>query len=220
MDRCEFDVRGLERRPLSALLTGAVIPRPVAWVSTVAPDGVPNLAPHSFFNVVSNVPPMVYFVTSSVGDAPDGVKDTLRNVRRKPEFVVSIASQRHLEAMVATASRVPLDIDEAAVAGVEMAPSTTVEPPRVADSPVAFECKVSMILQIGSGCMVFGEVQHVSLAADVLKEPINHLSELQAGGLDGKVIDPVARLGGREYATLSDIIEVPVPTWEELQAVQ
>jgi flavin reductase (DIM6/NTAB) family NADH-FMN oxidoreductase RutF len=218
LDRIELDLAGVGRRQLSALLTGTVIPRPIAWVSSLDADGRLNLAPHSYFNVISNEPPIVYFQTSRVADAPDGMKDTLRNVRASEEFVINIPSQRHVRAMTATASRVLPDVDEAALAGVEMAPSTRVRPPRVADAAIALECRVSMILQLGGANVVLGEVVHVSIADGALRRPITDASELVAGDFDAAFIDPLVRLGGTGYATLGEFYEAPIPTPAELDA--
>ena len=212
----EIDPTGLERQALSALLTGSVIPRPVAWVSTLAPDGTPNLAPHSYFNVVSNKPPIIYFITSRVRDAHDGIKDTLRNVRESNEFVVNIVHSSRMDQMVTTASRMPPDVDEFEFAGVPAAPSTTVAAPRVADAPVALECRVTMILQIGTGSMVFGEITNFVLGDGVLKDPNADVTNLTAGSLNAAAISPVARLGGDEYATLADVFDAPTPVWSDL----
>ena len=213
--RTTIDPTKLDRRALSAILHGLVVPRPVAWVSTVAQDGTRNLAPHSYFNVVSTRPPIVYFMSSfsRTGDT----KDTLRNARATGEFVVNIVKMEHLEPMVFTAALMPPEEDEFDWAGVESAPSVTVRPDRVADTPAALECKVIMILQIGDGNMVFGEVTHVSLAEGVLKSGSAELDHLVPGCVDVKAINPVVRLGGIEYASIGEIKEVAIPTWEELE---
>lgn len=212
----EIDPTNLDRRALSALLTGSVIPRPVAWVSTLAPDGTRNLAPHSYFNVVSNKPPVIYFVTSTVRDSHDGLKDTLRNVRLSMEFVVSIVHSSRAADMVTTASRMPPDVDEFDWAGVPAAASTTVAPPRVADAPVALECKVMMINQIGTGSVVFGEVTRFVLGPGVLRDPDADITQLRGGCLDAEVISPVVRLGGDQYARLGEIFDAPTPVWASL----
>jgi flavin reductase (DIM6/NTAB) family NADH-FMN oxidoreductase RutF len=214
--RTAIDPSGLDRRSLSALFTGMVIPRPVAWVSTIGTDGTLNLAPHSFFNVVSNKPPMVYFMTSFTREG--GIKDTLRNVRATGEFVVNLVKWDHLRPMVLTGSPMPPEENEFVWANLATAPSITVAPPRVADTPVAIECKVAMILQIGSGNMVFGNVTHFSLAEGVLRPGFEGLTAFLPGCLDPAAIAPVSRLGGDQYAPLGDIVESTIPEWEDLKA--
>jgi flavin reductase (DIM6/NTAB) family NADH-FMN oxidoreductase RutF len=195
-----------------------VIPRPVAWVSTLSPDGTRNLAPHSVFNIVSNLPPMVYFMTSFTREGLP--KDTLVNVRATGEFVINLVTWDHLEQMVLTGSRMPPEEDEFDWAELEAAPSQTVAPPRVADAPVAIECRVAMILQVGSGNMVFGDVTHFSLAPGVLRPGFEDLTEFVAGCVDSSAIRPVARLGGNQYAPLGEIVEVPIPDWEDVVAAR
>jgi flavin reductase (DIM6/NTAB) family NADH-FMN oxidoreductase RutF len=214
--RVTIDASRLDRRSISALFTGMVIPRPVAWVSTMGKDGKRNLAPFSVFNIVSNEPPMVYFLTSFRRDG--GVKDTLRNIRETGEFVVNLVKWDHLQAMVLTGSAMPPEEDEFEWAGLQTAPSITVAPPRIADTPVAIECKVAMIIQIGSGNLVFGNVTSFSLAEGVLKPGFEDLTAFLPGCLDPAAITPVARLGGNQYARVGDIIEVRIPDWEDLRS--
>lgn len=218
MERVELGIEGASRRNLSALLTGAIVPRPIAWVSSIDEDGVLNLAPHSYFNAIANDPPLLYFQSSNVADAPGGVKDTLRNIRATQEFVVNVPSTRHITAVAASASRVAPEIDEAALAGVTMAASTTVRPARVADAAVALECRLEMVLSIGGANVVFGRIQHASIAAEVLRRPIDAITDLLPGDFDPKTFDPLIRLGGIEYASLGEVMEAPILSPEELGA--
>lgn len=217
MGRVELDLEGATRRNLSALLTGAVVPRPIAWVSSQDGAGVLNLAPHSYFNAIANQPPLIYFQSSNVNDSSDGLKDTFRNVRTTREFVVNIPSTRHLEAVTASASRVAADVDEAALTGVAMVPSRTVAVPRVADAAVALECVLEMVLSIGGANVIFGRIQHVSIAEDVLRREVRTITDLMPGDFDALAMDPLVRLGGIEYATLGEVLSAPIPTPEELR---
>jgi flavin reductase (DIM6/NTAB) family NADH-FMN oxidoreductase RutF len=182
------------------LLTTLVVPRPIAWVSTVAPSGVRNLAPHSYFNICSDDPPIVHFTSS-------GEKDSLRNVAATKEFVINIVTEDLLEPMNLTSADFPPDEDEFAWAGLEAAPSVIVKPPRVAAAKAALECTLERVLQIGSGYMVFGDVVHIHVAPEVCRD----------GKPDGELLRPVGRLGGPMYAPIDRIIRIPRPRWRDLQ---
>lgn len=187
-------------RQVYFVMTGLVIPRPIAWVSTLNADGGRNLAPHSYFNVVSNDPPHVVFSST-------GVKDTLRNVRASGEFVVNLVTQHVLEPMNATAADLPPGEDEFTWFGIEDAPSAVVAPPRVAAAKAHLECRLVHELPLGNGNLVVGEVVHVHVAADVWR----------AGRIDAELLDPVCRLAGSGYATLGEVFKLPRPTWEQVR---
>ncbi len=180
-------------------LTACVIPRPIAWVSTVSADGVRNLAPHSFFTVASAEPPLVAFVSV-------GTKDTLRNIRATGEFVVCMANDRLATQVNATSARFPPEIDELASVGLATLPSTTVRPERVALSPVAIECASAGEHAFEAGdrgsVMVFGRVQHISVHADVLADD---------GLPDPTLLAPVARLGRDQWAHLGEVFRQQRP---------
>ncbi|NEU57373.1 flavin reductase family protein [Halorussus sp. MSC15.2] len=175
-------------------LAGAVVPRPIAWVSTTGPDGTDNLAPYSFFNVVAVDPPVVMFAPVDKSDAPEGLKDTPRNVRRSEEFVVNVVTESVAEAMNETAATLPAGESEFDRAAVTRADSTVVAPPRVAESPVAFECSLYEMVDVGGSSMVLGEVERVHLDDDVTTD----------GKMDVEKLDAVGRLSGSLYATTED----------------
>jgi flavin reductase (DIM6/NTAB) family NADH-FMN oxidoreductase RutF len=177
-----------------ALLTSLVVPRPIAWVSTVDADGVRNLAPHSYFNMVSSAPPIVHF-TSTLPHS-GGVKDSGRNARDTGEFVVNIVDVPAVTGMNATAVELPPDGDEFTWAGIEAAPSRTVRPQRVATAPAALECRVVHVLELGNGLVVFGEVTSVHLRAGLLGD--------DGPRVDVAALRPLARLGGTWYAPLGE----------------
>lgn len=181
------------------LLTSVVLPRPIAWVSSVGADGVGNLAPHSFFTVASARPPMVSF--TSVGR-----KDTLANVRATGEFVVNIVSTDLLEACNGTSAEVPADVDEAALLGIAMEPSEVVRPPRVAASPVTIECTLHTTVEVGDSVMVLGLVQAITVQERVLRD----------GRVDARVLDPLSRLGGHQWGTLGQVHDVRRPRPEDV----
>src|SRR3954449_6281245 len=132
-ERLELSVEDLGKGATYPWLTAVVVPRPIAWVSTVSPDGAGNLAPHSFFTVASAEPPVVSFTSVRT-------KDSLRNIRQTGEFVVNLAPRGLAEAVNTTGTDFPPDVDELAAAGLSAEPSRLVRPPRVAQSPVALEC--------------------------------------------------------------------------------
>jgi len=157
---------GLPHDPFNAI----VGPRPIGWISSLSGAGVRNLAPYSFFNAFNYVPPIVGF-------ASIGAKDTLRNVQETGEFVWNLATRRLAEAMNASCAAVGPEVDEFALAGLTPTPSRLVAAPRVAESPVAFECKVTQIIQLQQASgetvptwLVLGEVVGVHIAAASLKD--------------------------------------------------
>jgi flavin reductase (DIM6/NTAB) family NADH-FMN oxidoreductase RutF len=131
------DGHRLPHDPLNAM----VAPRPIGWISTVSADGVRNLAPYSFFNLINYTPPLIAF--SSVGR-----KDSVANVEATGEFVWNLATRDLAEAMNATSAMVPAEVDEFALAGLETLPSRLVAPERVAASPVAFECRLTQLIRL------------------------------------------------------------------------
>lgn len=182
------------------LLTALVVPRPIAWVSSIDAAGVRNLAPHSYFNAVSSKPPHVVF-------SSNGVKDTLRNVRATGEFVLSIVTGHVLEEMNASAADLPSDVDEFDWLGIEAAPSVTVAPPRVAAAKANLECRVVHELPVGADShVVVGEVLHIHVAPDVWR----------AGRVDVGALDPIARLAGADYAHLAEPLTLPRPRWASI----
>jgi flavin reductase (DIM6/NTAB) family NADH-FMN oxidoreductase RutF len=159
---------GLRHDPFNAI----VAPRPIGWISTCAEDGTPNLAPYSFFNAFNYTPPLVGF--ASLGE-----KDSLRNARTGGEFVWNLVTQDLAQAMNQSSAPLPFGTSEFALAGLDVAPSRVVRPPRVAASPVALECKVTQIIQLQtqSGAPVntwltMGEVVAVHIDDSLIQDGI------------------------------------------------
>jgi flavin reductase (DIM6/NTAB) family NADH-FMN oxidoreductase RutF len=181
---------GLPHNPFNAI----VGPRPIGWISTRDSEGRFNLAPYSFFNAFAYVPPIIGFAST-------GEKDTLRNVRTTGEFVWNLATMALGEQMNKTSAPVPSDVSEFTLAGLTPIPSTLVKAPRVGESPVSFECKVTQILQLADqngglmpNWMVFGEVVAVHIAKRLLVE----------GVYDTAAAHPILRAGGAAaYAEIS-----------------
>lgn len=180
------------------LLNTLVVPRPIAWVSTRSPGGVDNLAPHSYFTVSSVAPPVVQWTSV-------GTKDSLRNVLATGEFVVSVCTEELAEAVNATSVDAPPDVSEFDLAGLTREPSARVAPPRVAESPVALECRLVDTVSFGAATVVFGEVVWVAVRPEVVRDD----------AVDVRLLRPVARLGGREWSRLGEVFALRRPRWEE-----
>jgi flavin reductase (DIM6/NTAB) family NADH-FMN oxidoreductase RutF len=186
------------------LLTGVVTPRPIAWVTTLSPAGVVNLAPFSFFNVFGANPPVVVFSPTLTRNGTK--KDTLRNIEATGEFVIHSAVASLAEKVNLTSKEVPPDESEVTLAGLHATPSVKVKPPRVTEAPTAFECKLMQIVPVGTGPiagnLVIGEVVMMHIADEVL-DP--------AGRVDPRKLKTVARLGADFWCHTSDLFEQTRP---------
>ena len=189
------------------LLIGAIVPRPIAFVSTISPDGRLNLAPFSFFCGVSSNPPTLLFCPANKPDGSE--KDTLRNCEPAPvgvgQFVVNIVSHEISRRMSACAEELPYGESEFAFSGLTPATSTVVRPPRVAESPFAFECVTDRILKLNpnapaGGHIVIGRIVHIH-AADGLVNDRQHVDPTQ--------LDALGRMAGMSYCTTRDRLEIP-----------
>jgi flavin reductase (DIM6/NTAB) family NADH-FMN oxidoreductase RutF len=157
----ELDLEGAYADRAYPILASLVTPRPIAWVTTLGPDGVVNAAPFSFFNVLGAEPPIVGFAP---GDRDDGTpKDTARNIRLTQEFVVNLVDESVAEAMNRTAASLPYGVSEIAHAGLTTLASSVVRPPRIAEAPASLECTEWGTLQIGGNRLVIGVVKRVHL---------------------------------------------------------
>jgi flavin reductase (DIM6/NTAB) family NADH-FMN oxidoreductase RutF len=201
--RVLFDPDEMETRAFYRVLNSVVVPRPIAWVGTRSAEGVVNLAPHSFYTVACVDPPVVQF--TSVGR-----KDSLRNVEATGEFTVSLTPEPLFEQVNATATDFPAGMSEAEHVGVRLEPSTKVGVPRVAESPVAVECRLHSTLRLGDSTVVFGEVLLISVWESAVAEGRPRIEALQ----------PLARLGGNEWSTIGEVKEIrriPYAQWVEEQ---
>ena len=171
------------------LLTALVVPRPIAWVSTLSADGVGNLAPHSFFTIASASPPIVQLTSV-------GAKDTLRNVEETGEFTISLASEPLIDLVNDTSARFEADVDEADRLGIAMAPSAVVAPPRVADSPASLECRLHRTIPVGDSVLVLGDVVAVTVDPEVLVDGHPALDRLA----------PLSRLGADEWGLAPEVV--------------
>ena len=191
------------------LLAATVIPRPIAWVVTKGKDGL-NAAPYSFFNVMGSAPPTIALGLMA---APDrGFKDTALNILETGEFVVNLVPERLVQAMNLTSADAPRGVDELELAGLATLPSEHVAPPRIAESPVAFECRVlSSVVTGPCQTVVIGRVLAVHIEDRYLKNA-------DRAHIDTDALDLVARSFGSEYIRSHDRFELARPTWAGLKA--
>jgi len=195
----------LPRQSLYKILIGSVVPRPIGWISTVDASGQPNLAPFSFFNVVCAKPPTVLFCPM-IRSTDENPKDTLDNVKATGEFVVNIVTEELASAMVASSVEIASDVNEFELTGLATTPSVMVKAPRVAESPIHFECKVSQIIEVGNqrwgGSVVLGEIVHLHVDERVL---------IGEDKIDLAALRPIGRLAGSAYVRMTDLFEMERP---------
>ena len=194
------------------VLTGVIVPRPIAFVSTMSASGLVNLAPYSFFNAVAYAPPTIIF--SSSRRAGSKQKDTLANIEETGEFVVNIVVDDIAESMNKTSAEYPTAVSEFEIAGLTEAPSDLIKPPRVAESPVNMECRLIQIVPLGQGShqhgLVIGEVVYMHIRDDIIDgHRINHQN-----------LKPTGRLAGNMYCHTADIFEMVRPVYEAEQAAK
>jgi flavin reductase (DIM6/NTAB) family NADH-FMN oxidoreductase RutF len=200
----ELDFTKLAPRDAYRWMTGTILPRPIAWVATISADGRTNLAPFSFFQGITSSPPTLMFVPVNRRDGT--AKDTIRNIREVPEFVVNLVSFELGEKMNATAAELPHGESEFAAFGIAPAPSRSVRPPRVAAAPVAFECTLHSIVPVGEGPLaanvVFGRILNAHVRDKVLDA---------TGHPDPAKLDLIGRLGGNSYTRTTERFELERP---------
>ena len=195
-----IDPRDLSRTGAYSLFISALVPRPIAWVSTLSPDGRANLAPFSFFMGVSSDPPTL---AVAIGRRRGQPKDTARNIEATGEFVVNVVTEPVARAMVLTSGDFPPETSEFDAAGLTPIPAERIAPPRVKESPVHMECRLERLLTVGRSetALVLGEVV------------LFHIDDRLWNGSEIRIeaLRPLARLGGALYAPLGTPIEIPRP---------
>jgi flavin reductase (DIM6/NTAB) family NADH-FMN oxidoreductase RutF len=196
----EVDPAALSHRERYRLLIGVVVPRPIAWVTTLGTGGIVNAAPFSCYTFVSTSPPMLAIVC---GRKHGASKDTVVNARRAGDFVVNVVTEELGPAMNLTSGEYPPETSEAALAGLDVAPSGLVGAPRLRQSPVNLECRFDRVIEFGDepSDVVIGTVVRVHVRDDLWKE----------GRVDSAAMRPLSRLGGPLYSTLGSIIRMERP---------
>lgn len=183
-----------------------IAPRPIGWVSTISPTGIGNVAPFSFFNGLAQNPPQL-MVSINGKNKHSPTKDTLYNIEKTKEFVINIATYDLRQEMFDTAAPEHPDTDEAVLAGLEMIDSILIKPKRIQKSPIHMECRLTQIIDLLSNSdderntAIFGHVVGIHIHDDVLVE----------GKVDLKKVNPISRLGYKDYATLGDIFQLDAP---------
>lgn len=191
-----IDPQTLNSKDLYKIATGTIVPRPIAWVSTVSENGRPNLAPFSYFTAAGSNPLTLLF---SSGHKPDGAKkDTWRNAERSGEFVVNIVDETTAEAMNISATLFEYGESEFDWARLTAAACEVVQAPRVAEAPVAYECSLAQIVEIGGNGVIFGEVQRIHIRDDIYDGNYVDLAALR----------PVGRLMGSRYCRVTDLFDM------------
>jgi flavin reductase (DIM6/NTAB) family NADH-FMN oxidoreductase RutF len=192
-----FDAKDLTAGDGYSLLSAIVVPRPIAWITSVDQQGRVNAAPFSCYTYVSNRPPML---AVNIGRRDGRLKDTARNLRDSDGFVVNVVPEALLEAMHRSSFDYPADVSEPEVLGLALAPSRLVPAPRLAAAPIALECKLRQILELGEqrNELVICEIVAFNIAEEVYAN----------GRIDALQFRPPGRIGGPNYVRMVDVVEL------------
>ena len=199
MDYVTVAASGLDTQAAYKLIIGCVVPRPIAWITSLSAAGRVNAAPFSSYNYVSHSPPMV---AVNVGLRAGALKDTARNILATREFVVNVATEPARQPMHDCSADFPPDESEPEALGIALLPSHFVKPPRIAASPVHMECRLDQAVRLGTGnnTLYIGEVIAFHFSPQVY----------DGEKVDSRALRPLARLGGPYYSTLGEIIHAPI----------
>jgi flavin reductase (DIM6/NTAB) family NADH-FMN oxidoreductase RutF len=179
-------------------MISVVVPRPIAFVSTMSPEGQLNVAPFSYFNAITNQPPLLGISINRRGGLP---KDSLRNIERTGEFVVNTVDESLGARMVQTSGDWPEEVDEFQLTGLTPIPSDLVKPPRVGEAPISMECRLHRTIELGATFFVVGEILRAHVKDEVLTN----------GRVDIEKLRPLGRLGGDGYSVVREVIHMPRP---------
>jgi flavin reductase (DIM6/NTAB) family NADH-FMN oxidoreductase RutF len=197
----EFNPDTLSSKAIYKLLTGSIIPRPIAWIATIDDAGTNNLAPFSYFNMVGDDPPHVMFSTRRDNNSN---KDTLNNILATKQFVVNMVTEALAEQMNSTAQAVAPEVDEFEMVGVTPIPSSVVKPMRVKESPIQLECEMVHHYFLedhkqGGACVVIGRVVRMHFDESVLLEDYK---------INIETYKPIARLAGSNYSKIGEVFQI------------
>lgn len=197
----EFNPDTLETSAIYKLLTGSIIPRPIGWISTIDENGINNLAPFSYFNMIGDDQPHVMFSTRRDNNTN---KDTLNNVLMNKQFVVNMVTEDLVEQMNATAQVVPAEVDEFELVGLTPIASSKIKPNRVKESPIQFECEMVHHYFLedhkqGGACIVIGRIVMMHIDESVLLDNYK---------INMETYKPVARLAGSNYSKIGEVFSI------------
>jgi flavin reductase (DIM6/NTAB) family NADH-FMN oxidoreductase RutF len=200
----EFDFETLAPDDRYKILTSTIVPRPIAWITTVSKSGVRNAAPFSFFNAMSKTPPIL--AVGIQANSNGSMKDSARNILDTGKFVVNLVTRSVASAMNLTSVEAPSDVDEIALADLDTLPSLKVLPPRLTASPVAFECKLHTPIEVAkSQLIVLGEIVQAHVADAFVLDANKHY-------IDTPALDLIGRLHGRGwYSRTKDSFQMERP---------
>lgn len=203
MPDLRFDVASLSSKAAYKLLSSAVVPRPIAWLTTLSENGGINLAPFSFFNAVSSEPPMI---AVSIEDRAPGVdKDSLANIKCTGSFVCHVVTEALLEATVTSAIEFPSEISEVEIARLKLIESTHIPVPRLSQAPVSMECELETLLRVGKAAtLVIAKIVCFHVQDELYKN----------GRIDSERLQAVGRMSGGDFATTRELISLPTPSYE------
>jgi flavin reductase (DIM6/NTAB) family NADH-FMN oxidoreductase RutF len=209
MTHVRFDFQTLAPRDCYKLLIGTVVPRPIAWVTTVDKKGQANAAPYSFFNCLSSDPPILALGIENRDEQT--FKDTAWNIRCTEAFTVNIVDRLNLDAMNVTATAFNREIDELEQAGLTLVEGSTVVSPRILEAPVSFECIRHVGIEIGTSReIVLGRVLAAYIRRDIV-DPGNH-------HVDHVGLDAIGRMGGHGYTFTQDYFDLPTLSVEQFES--
>jgi flavin reductase (DIM6/NTAB) family NADH-FMN oxidoreductase RutF len=191
----QIDPASLSSRDAYRLMISCIIPRPIAFVTTLSRDGVTNLAPFSFFNGVSSDPPVVSIAVATKRDGSK--KDTWRNIEETGEFVVNVVVAGLMDAVIIGARELPHNVSELELSGLQSAPSALVKPPRLAESPINLECRLLRIVEVEETGLILGRVVMVHAKDEIL----------EGGRVDPRRLAFVGRMGDDLYCRVNDLFE-------------
>ena len=202
----KIDIAALLPEQQYKLLSATIVPRPIALVTTLSATGRVNAAPFSFFNVMGEDPPVVVL---GLQQHPDGnLKDTTTNIQKRGQFVVHMVDEELADAMNVCGIRFPLDVEEVEQAGLNVAPSDRIAPPRIVEAPVSFECERIGLLQISPG-------RHIAIGKAVMMHIRDGLIDPEKLYVDQEAYRPVGRLGGLLYTRTREHFVLPRPSYQE-----
>jgi len=202
----EFDFADVASEDRYKLMSAAITPRPIAWLTTLSPEGVRNAAPYSFFNMMGAAPPLVAI---GLMRRPDGsYKDSARNLLQTGEFVVNLVSEGDAPVMNFTCIDAPPEFDELEAAGIATTPSNAIAPPRIASAPVSMECRLFQSIDAGKTTVVLGEVLRFHIRDDLVDTDLLHVDTL-AMHLVGRMH------GAGQYTRCNDLFQLTRPKYSD-----